>query len=100
MANKGVKHIDSQKLVDAANQIDASIKDYNNVIKKISTTTTNLVSDWYGEGKTAFEKDYSTIYQQLSDVAEIMYDLYDAIVDAAATYVQTDEEIAKGLTMN
>lgn len=96
---KGVEFIDSQKLLDAANTIDACLKDYKNIIKRISTTTNDLLDSWYGEGRTEFEKDYSTVYQQLSDISDIMYDLYDALVDADATYVQTDEELAKGMTM-
>ena len=96
---KGVEFIDSQKLLDAANTIDVCLKDYKNIIKRISTTTNDLLDSWYGEGRTEFEKDYSTVYQQLSDISDIMYDLYDALVDADATYIQTDEELAKGMTM-
>lgn len=99
MAKKSVEYLDSQAITDAANKVDAALEKYKNVIKSVSTATTSLTSTWHGEGKKAFEKDYSTIYQQLSDISDIMYDLYDALVDAAATYVQTDEEIAKGLTM-
>jgi len=99
MAYKGVKYLDSQKLLDAANKIDTCIKDYNEIIKRITTTTNELLSSWHGEGKTEFEKDYSTIYQQLTDISDIMYDLYDSLVDADSTYVQTDEDISKSLTM-
>lgn len=95
----GVEYLESQKLLDAANSINECIKEYNGIIKRITNTTNDLLGSWYGEGKTEFEKDYTTIYQQLSDISDIMYDLYDALVDADATYVQTDEEIAKGMTM-
>ena len=100
MAKKGVHYLESQKLVNAANKLDDYINDYNDVIKIITKETNQLIATWYGEGKTAFEKDYSTIYRQLEDISEVMYDLYDSIVDAAATYVKTDEEIAKGMTMS
>ena len=40
---KGVEFIDSQKLLDAANTIDACLKDYKNIIKRISTTTNDLL---------------------------------------------------------
>lgn len=96
---EGVQYLESQKLLDAANTINECIKEYNEIIKRITNTTNDLLGSWYGEGKTEFEKDYTTIYQQLSDISDIMYDLYDALVDADATYVQTDEEIAKGMTM-
>ena len=99
MGYKGVKYLDSQKLLDAANKIDGYIKEYIEIIKRISNATNDLVANWYGEGRREFEKDYSTIYQSLTDLSDIMYDLYDSLVDSDATYVQTDEEIAKGLTM-
>lgn len=95
-----VKYLESQKLLDAANTLNSCISDYNDVISKITSKTDQLLLTWFGEGKTAFEKDYSTIYRQLEDISEVMYDLYDSLVDADATYVQTDEEIAKGMTMD
>lgn len=94
----GIKYLETQKLVDAANAINRHIATYNTIIRDISNITNTLLFSWHGEGKTEFEKDFSTIYQQLSDISDIMYDLYDAIVDADATYVQTDEDIAKGIT--
>lgn len=100
MANKGVHYLESQKLTNAANKLDGFIEEYNGVIESITTKTDQLIATWFGEGKTAFEKDYSTIYRQLEDISEVMYDLYDSLIDAAATYVKTDEEIAKGMTMS
>lgn len=99
MGYDGVKYLDTQKLLDAANKVDKCIKDYNAIVARIRNSTNDLIANWYGEGRKEFEKDYSTIYQQLTDISDIMYDLYDALVDADSTYVQTDEEIAKGLTM-
>ena len=99
MAYTGVEYLDTQKLLDAANKVDACINEYKEIIKKISTATNDLIANWYGEGRREFEKDYSTISQQLTDINDIMYDLYASLVDSDATYVQTDEEIAKSLTM-
>lgn len=99
MGYDGVKYLDTQKLLDAANKVDKCIKEYNEIMSRIRNSTNDLIANWYGEGRKEFEKDYSTIYQQLTDISDIMYDLYDALVDADATYVQTDEEVAKGLTM-
>lgn len=99
MGYEGVKYLESQKLLDAANSVDKCIKQYNEIIKRIEFSSRNLVANWYGEGRKEFEKDYATIYQSLTDINDIMYDLYESLVDADATYVQTDEEIAKGMTM-
>lgn len=99
MGKRGVEYLETQRLLDAANKLDGCLKEYTSVMKRISTVTNDLIASWYGEGRKEFEKDYSTIYQQLTDISEVMYDLYDALVDADATYVKTDKEIAKGLTM-
>lgn len=99
MSYTGVEYLDTKKLLDAANKVDSCLKEYKEIIKRISNVTNDLIGNWYGEGRKEFEKDYSTIYQSLTDISDIMYDLYDSLVDSDATYVQTDEEIAKSLTM-
>lgn len=95
-----VTYLDSQKLLDAANTLDACIADYVDLVKRISQETQALLNEWHGKGKEEFDKDYTTIYRQLSDISDVMYELYDALVDADATYVQTDEDIAKGITID
>ena len=97
MAYTGVEYLDTQKLLDAANKVDGCIKEYKEIIKKISTVTSDLIASWYGEGRKEFEKDYSTIYQQLTVISDIMYDLYDSLVDSDATFVETDVVLAQGL---
>lgn len=39
MAYTGVEYLDTQKLLDAANKVDGCIKEYKEIIKKISTVT-------------------------------------------------------------
>lgn len=95
-----VKYLDSQALEDAAKVLDKNIQKYNQVVKDIVKETDQLLATWHGEGKTAFEKDYTTIYRQLEDISEVMYDLYNSLIDADATYISTDEQIAKGMTMS
>ena len=59
-----------------------------------------MITRWTGEGKTQFEKNYNTLYRQLTDIADIMYELYEALIDAEAAYIQADEETAKMLTIS
>ncbi|MCR5830202.1 MAG: WXG100 family type VII secretion target [Lachnospiraceae bacterium] len=94
-----VEELDSERLNQAALTLKSSIEKYNEIVHKISTETNSLLGTWYGKGKTEFEKDYSTVYQQLSDISDIMYDLYDSLVDSDAIYIQADESIAKSLHM-
>lgn len=99
MSTGSVQYLESQKLEDAAKKLDTCVQQYNEIMQKISTTTNELLSSWYGEGRKEFEKDYTTIYQQLSDIGDIMLDLYDSLIDSDAKYIQADEDIAKSMTM-
>ena len=54
-----------------------------------------LVQNWKGEGRNAFEKDYRQVQINLKDIAGIMYDLRDALIDAHAEYIKTDDALAK-----
>lgn len=99
MAYTKFEYLDSQKLSDAANKLNTCLEEYKDAIAKISSSTNDLMATWHGSGKTAFEKDYTTIYRQLTDIGDIMYDLYGSLIDSDAIYVETDEEIAKSFTM-
>lgn len=93
-------HINSQTLEDSAKILDAKIKEFDQIIADIREQTNTLLQAWHGEGKKQFELDYNTIFQQLEDVDDVMYDLYDSLVDADAEYVLADEEIAKKMTIS
>ncbi|MGN9055981.1 WXG100 family type VII secretion target [Bariatricus sp. HCP28S3_A7] len=95
-----VTHLDTKKFADTINVFKTGITEYNDIKQTVERTTKTLFGEWEGEGKTQFEKDYNTLYQQLTDIADIMYELYDALVDAEAAYIAADEEAAKMLTID
>lgn len=53
-----------------------------------------LLSNWFGEGRTAFEKCYALVAQQLGDISDEVYALYDALCDAEAAYLEADQSAA------
>lgn len=98
MANSGnIEFLETRYLSDAASKLASCIDQYNQVLGDIEKKTAALLIDWHGEGKTAFEKDYTTVYRQLQDISDVMYELRDQLIDAEATYIKTDEEIAKSI---
>ena len=100
MAGNGYfEYLDSQKLLDAAKKIDTNIVKYQEIIRNVNKVSNDLISSWRGEGRNEFEKDYNVIYRQMEDINDIMLDLYNALVDSDASYVQGDENIAKSLNM-
>ena len=100
MADNGnVQYLDTNKFSSTIAIFKSGIEEYNRIKNGVKSTTNDLFLKWQGEGKAQFESDYYTIYQQLSDIGDIMYELYDALIDAQAAYIQADEEAAKLLTI-
>lgn len=95
-----VTYLDTQKFSDTVDTFKTGISDYNEIKSDVEKITNTLFMNWQGKGKKQFEKDYTTIYQQLTDIADIMYELYNALIDAQAAYIQADEEAAKMLTIS
>lgn len=96
--SSNVQHLDTNKFSSTIATFKTGIEEYNR-IKTVLRARPMICFKWQGEGKNQFEKDYNTIYQQLSDIGDIMYELYDALIDAQAAYIQADEEAAKLLTI-
>ena len=99
MSSGNVTYLYTKTFTETINTFKRSISEYENIKLKVEQTTNTLFFNWQGEGKTQFEKDYTTLYRQLTDITDIMYELYEALIDAEAAYIQADEEAAKLLTM-
>lgn len=95
-----VNYLDTNKFSEVVAVFKAEIETYNDIKSDVEKATNALFKNWQGKGKTQFEKDYTTIFQQLTDIADIMYELYNALIDAQAAYIQADEDAAKMLTIN
>ncbi|SDI35940.1 WXG100 family type VII secretion target [Pseudobutyrivibrio sp. 49] len=110
MAEKGTKawgndnsegnleYLDSKAFGAAIEKFSKGVTTYNDIIEGIKTTTSTLLENWKGEGRTQFEKDYNVIFLQLKDIGDILYDLRDALISAQAEYETTDDTYAKSLT--
>lgn len=94
-----VKHLDTKKFDSTITAFKSGISQYNDIKSEVEKATNTLLGSWQGKGKAQFEKDYTTIYRQLTDIADIMYELHDALIEAEAAYIQADEEAAKMLTI-
>lgn len=94
-----VNHLDTKNFDSTIAAFKSGIEEYNSIKSDIEKITTTLFGGWQGKGKAQFEKDYTTIFQQLTDIADIMYELYEALIDAETAYIKADEEAAKMLTI-
>lgn len=93
-----IRELDTDKMNLARLSFESGIKEYISIKTNVELSTTELFLHWKGKGKTQFEKDYTTIYRQLTDIEDILYELYNALIDAESTYISVDQEISKKMT--
>jgi len=55
--------------------------------------TDTLLGTWDGEGRNQFETQYTLMEQQLKDISDVLYEIYEALVDAQAAYIDADEAV-------
>lgn len=98
MADVIIRSLDTNKMDAAIQVFSEGVEEYNSIRTKVKLATTNLFLNWNGKGRRAFEKDYEAIFVQLTDIEDILYELYNALVDGLSAYVSTDLELNKQLT--
>lgn len=57
----------------------------------------DLVEDWVGEGRKAYEKKYRLLSQQLGDIGDSMWEIYEKLQAAEEAYIQNDVNVAKSM---
>lgn len=94
-----VNFLDTHQFSTTIQAFKEGVQEYNEIRTDVERITNALFILWQGKGKKQFEKDYTTIYRQLTDIEDILYELYNSLIDAQAAYIQADEEAAKMLTI-
>lgn len=95
-----IEYLDISKFEGTAGVFKDGTEKFNNIKKDVKNVTTELLDRWEGEGKEQFFKDYKVLYRQLEDIGDVLYDLYDKILNAAQTYSDADDSIAKNFNVD
>ena len=91
-------HLETKYFSDAITKFDTGVTTYKEIKTKVQNTVSALLRTWDGEGKKQYEYDYDILYRQLEDIGDVLYELYDALVEAEAGYIKADEQLAKNMT--
>lgn len=79
-------------------EVEVAARDLANQIEDIKTaiTTVNTIvqSFWEGGGADAYGDLSYVIEQQVKDISDEFWDVYEALVDAEATFLEADQELA------
>lgn len=66
-------------------------------IAKADKAINDLYDVWAGKGRNEFEKKYKIFEQQVADIKNGLWDLYEDIVAAEEGYIQADTDAAKAM---
>lgn len=99
MANVGfgeqVDHLDTINFNETILAYNKYIKRYEGIVESVNRITNQVLDHWDGVGHDAFEKYCKQVQLNLRDIADIMYDLRDALTNAHSEYMKADNSLSK-----
>lgn len=89
--------LDTSSFADSAAAAKKLAETLEDAIANADRAINNLYSVWAGKGRNEFEKKYHVFEQQVSDIKNGLWELYEDIVEAEESYIQADTDAAKTL---
>lgn len=98
MAKGHVEYIYTYGLQQTAAKFKDGIKTFNECVRDMNKETDSLLDSWEGDGKNQFETQVKLMKKKLDDISDMLYDIYDVLVESETTYIDTDESVAKQIS--
>lgn len=95
MEARQVTSLNTKEMEEAINTFKTGVIRFQTCRSTIDIITDELLSDWVGESKNEYEKQYSILNRNLKDIEDSLLDFYDALIESGAAYIETDEATAK-----
>lgn len=90
--------LDTSSFSQSAVSAKKLAEDLETAISKCDKAINALYSTWAGKGRNEFEKKYKIFEQQVADIKNGLWDLYEEIVSAEESYIQADCDAAKAVS--
>lgn len=90
-----VNHLDTRSFEEAITAFSGYITDFERIVSDVRSIHREMLKNWEGEGRKAFEKDCNQVQLNLKDLSDIMYELRDALINAQTEYIQKDAAVSK-----
>lgn len=84
----------------AREQMFAIMQRFMNVKDSVNKTRQTLCDDWVGEGRNEFEVQYRLLISKVDDIGQNLEEMYQALVDAEATYQEGDASLNQEIVMS
>ncbi len=92
-------NINSGLITDTHKQIKEIVESYKNLNLKVNTVTAEVKENWVGKGRNEFESQYQILIKKIDDFGDTLQEIYDALVEAQASYEDTDDTIRQQFVM-
>jgi len=95
-----VNHLDTINFDSTITAYEGYIRQFLDIVKSVNDICDAVIDEscWKGNGRNAFKEDYRQVQCNLQDIADIMYEIRDALTNANVKYMKTDESLAKNYT--
>ena len=98
MAKGTVRYLEVDGLKDTGLSFKNSIKKFESYVGDMKKHTSTLLSTWDGKGRDQFETQFTLMERQLNDISDVLYEIYEALVDAQGAYIDADEAVGKQIS--
>lgn len=78
-------------------KIKEIVKEYAEINLQVATITAKVNENWVGKGHDEFQNQHRIWLRKIEDFGDTLKDLYDALVETEASYIETDEKIGNKL---
>ncbi len=95
-----VQYLDVEGITDAAKAFRDRIDRFDQCVIRMDRATNRVLQNWVGAGRNQFETQMDLMKRQLDDISEGLYDIYHALVDSEAGYIDEDEAVAKQFSIS
>ncbi len=95
-----VEYLNTRGITETAKAIRDKISDFDQCVTDMKAQTNNVLSNWAGLGRNQFEIQMKLVTSQLDDISEGLYDIYNALTEAEAAYIDEDQAVAKQFSID
>lgn len=91
--------VDTRVIYDTHRQIKEIVESYKEVNSKVARITSEVNENWVGKAHNEFQSQYRLLISKIDDFGDVLQDIYDALVEAEASYEDVDDDIRQDFVM-
>lgn len=85
---------DAIKIINAINAFYDNVRKFDDVANKITVYSELIKAVWEGPAGEMFYNKYETVYGQVVDISDSLYQIYDMLQKAQDAFYQADDQLA------